>query len=97
MLRSARRCYILSRRYKRKLLPGGGEEETREYKTLVHALPVEELAHALRAKVSEPWCREGPCGLDEDQAAAALDAFGPNAIAPPKRESKSVKLACVVP
>uniref|UniRef100_A0A7S1M5B2 Cation-transporting P-type ATPase N-terminal domain-containing protein n=1 Tax=Alexandrium catenella TaxID=2925 RepID=A0A7S1M5B2_ALECA len=83
----------IRQRYK-KLLPKDALDDIKDYKTLVHATPLDKLQACLKTKVSaDGKCRSGPCGLKEAQARAYIEHYGPNAITPPQKENKWLKLA----
>jgi len=82
----------IRQRYK-KLLPHDALDEEKDYKTNVHAVPLDRLGAILKTKVSpDGACRTGPCGLKERQAAAYFEVYGENKITPPEKENKWIKL-----
>jgi len=79
-------------RYKR-LYPKDMADDEKDYKTLVHSLPLERLSAIFKSKFSpDGKCKAGPCGLKEEQARVYFDLYGKNAITPPKRENIWIKL-----
>mmetsp|Transcript_93130 Transcript_93130/g.287380 ORF Transcript_93130/g.287380 Transcript_93130/m.287380 type:complete len:1112 (+) Transcript_93130:64-3399(+) len=82
----------IRQRYK-KLLPQDALDDVKDYKTNVHATPLDKLQAVLKTKISpDGKCRTGPCGLKVEQARAYFDHYGPNAITPPVKENKWIKL-----
>jgi len=78
------------------LQPVDALSESRDYKTLVHTLELQKLEAMFRCSLSEEdngACREGPCGLREDQARINAGIHGRNAITPPVKDNIWLKLA----
>jgi len=82
----------IRQRYK-KLMPQDALDDEKDYKTNVHAVPLDKLSAVLKTKVTpDGLCRSGPCGLKVEQAQAYLEYYGPNQITPPTKENKWIKL-----
>jgi magnesium-transporting ATPase (P-type) len=75
------------------MLPKDCDDDEKDYKTLVHSFSSEKLEAVLRTKLSnDGQCHIGPAGLKEEQAKQYAETWGPNAITPPKRENKWIRL-----
>mmetsp|Transcript_26715 Transcript_26715/g.60833 ORF Transcript_26715/g.60833 Transcript_26715/m.60833 type:complete len:1106 (+) Transcript_26715:87-3404(+) len=83
----------IRQRYK-KLQPKDALDDEKDYKTLVHSVPLDRLSAIFKTKVSpDGKCKTGPAGLKEEQARVYFDVHGENRITPPKKENKWLKLA----
>mmetsp|Transcript_7838 Transcript_7838/g.16909 ORF Transcript_7838/g.16909 Transcript_7838/m.16909 type:complete len:1083 (+) Transcript_7838:118-3366(+) len=82
----------IRQRYK-KLQPAGSLDEEKDYKTLVHTLPLDRLAAIFKTKwADEGKCKTGVAGLKEEQARIYFEVYGKNQITPSKKENKWLKL-----
>jgi len=82
----------IRQRYKR-LHPKGALDDEKDYKTLVHTLSWERLSAIFKSKFgADGRCRNGPCGLKEQQAARYFEVYGKNQITPPQKQNKWLKL-----
>ncbi|CAE8581761.1 unnamed protein product [Polarella glacialis] len=84
---------VCRQRYKR-LHPKDLPDDEKDYKTLVHTLTPERLQAIFKSKFGTDGgkCRQGPCGLKEEQANVYFEVYGKNAITPPQRENIWIKL-----
>jgi len=77
----------------RRLFPLGALKEEKDYKTIVHTLPLDRVSATLKTKFpTDLKCQRGPAGLKEEQARIYFSVHGKNQITPPQRENIWIKL-----
>jgi len=82
----------IRQRYKR-LQPSGALDDEKDYKTMVHTLELDRLSAVFKTKFGgDLRCKQGPCGLKEEQARIYGQVYGKNQITPPPKKNKWLKL-----